>query len=49
MSALGAAGLPGLHAPQRLGGLGLGYTALALSEPGTGVHFYLPRTPFERV
>jgi isovaleryl-CoA dehydrogenase len=101
MSVLGAAGLLGLHVPQRLGGLGLGYealahvtevigrhcsstalvfgmhcvatrviaakatsfqeeqylvpiaegrhvTSLALSEPGTGVHFYLPRTTFER-
>jgi isovaleryl-CoA dehydrogenase len=99
--ALGDAGLLGLHVPERLGGLGLGYqalavtteevgavcgssglvygmhcvgtaviaakpgpdheerflrpiaagrhiTTLALSEPGTGVHFYLPGTRYTR-
>jgi isovaleryl-CoA dehydrogenase len=101
LRALGDAGLLGLHVPERLGGLGLGYqalavtteeigaacgssglvygmhcvgaaviaakagpdheerflrpiaagrhvTALALSEPGTGVHFYLPGSRYTR-
>ncbi len=101
MQALGRAGLLGLHAPRRLGGFGLGLsalaqvtevlgrscsstamcfgmhsvataviaakstpyqeehylrpiaagrhvTSLALSEPGTGSHFFLPRATFRR-